>query len=447
MKNLSIRSWLICFVCLLSSCAQTPPLDGFDIKENLYSLEIDRIMSHPLISDEIFTEKDNEESLSDEILDPDQVYTCSHPPAEDNITKKTNFSIEFIEADLREALLELSLLTGISIITDENIEGLISANFQDIALESALTVMLSAGNYGFKKHPNYIFVGSKDPNAAAYHLLSTTCIYKPSYLSPESIVELLPPYYRQYVNYSESGKHISIVAAEDIQKRIQKDILQFDRAPKQVRLEVSIIEVSTEALDILGLNWRHQNSSQQYSAKYIFDGSGLPIKTVFSRRLFESINFLKTKGMAYIKAMPTILTLDGKKAEFKSTHTVWGLGLKQARKSKRDTLTYGVTITVVPHISNTNQILLDISDASVSDLTMQSDGSPKLISHSISNSVRVSDGRALILGGLLQRKYKPSNTSVPGISDVHVLGWMFKQERKESLETEVLIVIQPQIIH
>lgn len=119
-------------------------------------------------------------------------------------------------------------------------------------------------------------------------------------------------------------------------------------------------------------------------------------------------------------------------------------GLDDSGRNKK--LVYGVNLELTPHISRVGKIRLNISNASVSDLTVSNSGEPVLIAHSISNSVEVSDGELLVLGGLLQKTSRSSQSKVPGLSRVIGLKKLFSQDTKQVHETEVLIVIRPTIL-
>lgn len=361
--------------------------------------------------------------------------------------------VSFIEADILDALLELSLLTGISIITDDSIEGVVSINFFDKSLDDVITAIIAPGNYAFKKFDSFIYVGSQSPASPSFHLLSETCTYKPVFVKPSQIVELLTPYYRQYVNYIEDHDHISIVAPNRIQQRIQSDLRIFDQVPQQILLEMSIIEVSAAALDLLGVKWRREASSTDLLrdnsngrgnifSYYQPDAINNPV----AQALIESLSALNTGEEIQVRAIPSLVTLNGRQANFSSIQTTWLPMLSLSNNNSFHEVSYGVNLRIIPYISKENQIRLEILQASVSDLTKDFDGLPKLISHTISTSVIMRDGETLVLGGLIQRKSRNQLAKVPGISRTPLLGNLFKHTQTAMISTEILIVIRPSIL-
>jgi type II secretory pathway component GspD/PulD (secretin) len=147
--------------------------------------------------------------------------------------------------------------------------------------------------------------------------------------------------------------------------------------------------------------------------------------------------------------MPSIVSIDGAEARFQSIQTVWITHSNDSRNaySNVEQLSYGVDMSVVPRISFDGQVSLQIIKASVSDLTEDHDAKPRLIAHSITNTVDVPDGDYLVLGGLLQRKVRRMHNKLPiGLSNTP-LGFLSGQKKAVEEEMEVLIMIRPRILH
>lgn len=53
----------------------------------------------------------------------------------------------FFETDLREALSEISMQTGVNIMPDQTVSGAVTADLQDVPLEQALKILLFGGGY------------------------------------------------------------------------------------------------------------------------------------------------------------------------------------------------------------------------------------------------------------------------------------------------------------
>jgi type II secretory pathway component GspD/PulD (secretin) len=387
-------------------------------------------------------------------------FTCNVDKAGIDLSRVNKVDLSFIDADIREALLEISMLTEVPIVADETVQGLLTATVLGKDIESALNIILAPGNFTYKKFRDYIYVGSQFPGSPSLALLSDTCRFRPRHLEAAKLVNLLADYQQRFINLNEENNLISIVAPPAYQKEIQNNLLLLDQPREQVLLEVSIVEVSREVFDILGIHWGNLNLVEEgielAMVNQLLDRGGSqnnynviggnPVNTVTLKRFKDSIGVLKNHGDVDIKAMPSIVTLDGKGANFNSTETLWMPGGLDGSSSKSRGVEYGVNVKIVPHIAGHGDIRLDIQDASVSDLTLAAGGEPLLVSHSVSNFVQVAHGDVVVLGGLLQKKRRESEAHMPGAASIPGLKRLFAQKRNEIKETEVLIVIKPTIL-
>src|SRR5690554_4907900 len=86
-------------------------------------------------------------------------------------------SMIFIQDDLRDAITELVLQTGVNIIMDESVHGLVTLDLVDVPLDRALRLMTMAGGYQVHKVEDFYFIGSSDPESLSYTSFATTATY------------------------------------------------------------------------------------------------------------------------------------------------------------------------------------------------------------------------------------------------------------------------------
>ena len=60
--------------------------------------------------------------------------------------------------------------------------------------------------------------------------------------------------------------------------------------------------------------------------------------------------------------------------------------------------------------------------------------------------VRARSGQIVVIGGLMQNKSNDVVHKVPVLGDIPVLGALFRQTRRETVQSELVILIQPRII-
>ncbi|MDH4943547.1 pilus (MSHA type) biogenesis protein MshL [Sulfurimonas sp. C5] len=183
--------------------------------------------------------------------------------------------------------------------------------------------------------------------------------------------------------------------------------------------------------------------------------------------LKEVIKFLKTQGDVTSISNPKVLTLNNQPAlitagteffyKIKSATNQQGTGGGVAATTQSDTVQSvfaGVLLTITPEIANDNTITLKINP-SLSETTQDITGTsntgrdmpPDLTRRQLSSVVTVKDGNRIILGGLINTKNSVDSNKVPLLGDIPVLNYLFKYEEDVKEVQELVIIIEPHIIH
>lgn len=181
--------------------------------------------------------------------------------------------------------------------------------------------------------------------------------------------------------------------------------------------------------------------------------------------LNEVIKFLKTQGDVSSISNPKVLTLNNQPAlitagteyfyKIISTETLSGTTSgTQSTSEDLQSVFAGVLLDITPEISDDNMITLkinpslsetasDIASIEGVDRTMP----PDLRRRQLSSVVTVKDGNRIILGGLINTHDFVDVNKVPILGDIPILNYLFKYENKSKTTQELVIVIEPRIIH
>jgi general secretion pathway protein D len=186
-----------------------------------------------------------------------------------------------------------------------------------------------------------------------------------------------------------------------------------------------------------------------------------------SGQLTEVIKFLKTQGDVTSISNPKVLTLNNQPAlitagteyfyKITSSTNQQGTGGGVAATTQNDQVNSvfaGVLLTITPEISDDKTITLKINP-SLSETTTDisqtpnsgRDMTPDLNRRQLSSVVTVKDGNRIILGGLINSKNTSNSNQVPILGSIPVLGYLFKHEEMVKTVEELVIIIEPHIIH
>jgi general secretion pathway protein D len=107
----------------------------------------------------------------------------------------------------------------------------------------------------------------------------------------------------------------------------------------------------------------------------------------------------------------------------------------------------GVTMKVTPRIHGMDEVTLDL-DTEFKVVSGQSlNGIPIISNRKLTTKVRLLEGESAVVAGLLTSNQARTLGGIAGVSNIPVLGELFRQTDKELQTTEVLLVIKPTLLN
>jgi general secretion pathway protein D len=157
---------------------------------------------------------------------------------------------------------------------------------------------------------------------------------------------------------------------------------------------------------------------------------------------------------------PQIRALDGQKASLKIGDRVpvatgsfqpgiGGVGINPLVNTQFQYLDVGVNIDITPHVHAGREITLKMT-MDISSVTGQSSiggiSQPIIGQRKIEQEIRLKDGEANILGGMMEDQQTRSLSGIPGLAQIPILKYLFGQTTKDHSESEIVFAIVPHII-
>ena len=282
-------------------------------------------------------------------------------------------------------------------------------------------------------------------------------------------VEQVAPNENIQYNFTDDGVimsgHISSSTVkkniEDIIKAYNIKLVDLTESPtKQVLLEVKITEASRNFTKKLASQFSVGQDAAHLSGLglgSILDGGnfafGDKANYLFSSpsaNLAWAISAAETKGLIKILAEPKLLAIDGKPGSFNVGQEIpypSSVGISSTTSySFKNT---GVILNFTPTIlEKSNRVVLKLSPE-VSEIDQSYDsgvGVPGFKTRKVDTTVELADGETLVIAGLLSHTTSSSDTIVPGLGDIPVLGALFSSLQRVKNETELVIFITPKIV-
>ena len=182
--------------------------------------------------------------------------------------------------------------------------------------------------------------------------------------------------------------------------------------------------------------------------------------TFFDWNLDLVLRAVKTDSRARLMSAPLIVTLDNKEAVLEATKRIyWSEGATHYTSSdyysdniKNEDV--GIKLTVTPRINKSGYISLtieqEIQDAEGTTAITSNDRTsefPNLTTRKMGADVSVQSGQTVVLGGLTQNSVSKTQTKVPLLGDIPLLGWLFRSETDKQTRTELVVFITPRVLN
>lgn len=185
------------------------------------------------------------------------------------------------------------------------------------------------------------------------------------------------------------------------------------------------------------------------------------------------INALSTSGDANVLATPHIIATDNVAAEISVGENIplqtnlggtslaglgaatgtaanvagygFGYGFGTGFAAPRQDV--GTKIKVVPHINDSNQVRLELTEE-ISERGASSGalGVVSITKRTAQTTVVVGDQQTVVIGGLMRDAISTSETKVPVLGDIPLLGFLFRSSETAKRKTNLLLVLTPYII-
>ncbi|MGB1271111.1 MAG: type III secretion system outer membrane ring subunit SctC, partial [Endozoicomonas sp.] len=256
--------------------------------------------------------------------------------------------------------------------------------------------------------------------------------------------------------YINADPRLNAVIVHDLESKMEmyeEVIASLDKPTSQIEISVSIIDINTESLDALGVDWKYTGSSGDRSLR--FSSSLESAYTTIVQASLGSFNatlsLLEDEGKVKVVSRPSILTLDNLEAILDNSSTFY-VSVMSSEDSELFPVTSGTVVQVTPRIVREEQgrrihMSVNIQDGSGSQGTEDvGQKLPEVTNSSISTQAIIREQESLLVGGFYKERDEKLSSKIPLLGDIPVLGHLFKAEKNQKTKQVRLFLITPRII-
>jgi len=444
----------------------------------------------PVKSEAVKIEKEEEQKIS--ILD---IYT-------------EPINLNVFEEDVVNVIRGLSELTGIDIMLDDSVTGLLTLNLKDKTFREAIELLMMNKGLSYTERSDTLIIAAKD--VIEGYKMPITKVYELKNASAGEAKGILDGYVKgEAVNIVADARMNTLIVTgtnEEIEKlegiistidvelltrtfkidnAIEKEEIDAIKSmlsiiiPEEERIDIDtrqseiIVKGTEEQLDnvatmIAGLDKRApQIMIQAKVAEITLDGekdlgvkwfSGgvegqIAIGEITLGGSFErgglieaTLQALQSAGKTNILSNPKVLTLDGKEAKILSGSKI---PIRERTAEGVETIKYmdvGLSMIITPRLSSDEVITMDVY------VTIDSLGEELIQGYPVINSreekviIRANLDETVVIGGLITSEEIENIRKIPFFSSIPIFGELFKFTHTKSKTTEIIILITAHLL-
>ncbi len=281
---------------------------------------------------------------------------------------------------------------------------------------------------------------------------------------------------------NNEGGIVTVTGTKRQIERVQRYIEQvMGRLHKQIMLEARLVELRYSDQNTTGVDWSRFDISLkgEVSDTYQRGLSSLTDRPFYSFSynftMDGLLDFLQRYGTVNTLSNPKIMTLNNQPAVINVGDQInykyqTGAITTTTTGNPVGTNTYqlgsvfiGLTLNIVPEVTDDGFIILRVNpvvsemlgDNSVNDLTYTQPGDdtngvrsmpPDVKIKQLTSIVKVKNGHKVIIGGLISNRTYSTDTKVPVLGSLPLVGKAFSHTGTQSRKVELIIILTPRIV-
>ncbi len=396
-------------------------------------------------------------------------------------------SFNFQNANVSDVIRMIAKVSNMNVLIGSNVKGTVTMKMKDVPLKNILSLILEAYGLGMIKKDGIYYINSTGTIASVI-----SAEKRSRAISEHKVTKLVP------INYvSASGlmakvksvlssqgrvvydKSLHSLLITDIPNRVARAVRlvkMLDKRTPEVEIIAKMVEVQKSYSNQLGINWNGSylgaaptSSNAAVTPNYFSGqttgnpaGPGLsPTLTTSARtgtftvgilNSYASINAtlsaLESLSRAKSIASPKVVVLNNQTATIEKGETLYlpgvaGVGATAAPQA----ITAQISLQITPHIMANGNVKLVINSSNNTVAPPVSGAQATLDTESANSTVIIKNGQTVVIGGVYQMNKTVSNSGVPGLMSVPLLGWLFKTRSITYSKDELMIFITPRIIN
>jgi type IV pilus assembly protein PilQ len=419
-------------------------------------------------------------------------------------SRQPEISVRYDSASVLDVIAGFSDFSGVSIVPGEGVQDKVvrGVDIQDQPWDVALDAILESQGLGWRRTESGIILVDDLQSIRARDTLQTeTRVFRVNYAGADSVAQTLQQIASpkgQVVSY-QSTNSVIVTDAPSVVSRMDSLITVLDRRTPQVAIEAKIVFVDRTNINELGITYdlrdnsglrvgQETPSSPQGGAEdgdgdggdggtdgpttVDFDGSSIAAvgnansdlrnqsalsilaATAFGDfSLFAFLDAVEEHQLSDVQAAPSTQVLDnqtariqvGERTPIRVLEPSAQVDQAQVNVQFEDT---GIILEVTPHVTNNNQILLDLmAERSAVNTAVAADLGFIFDKQTAESRLLLNDGETAVIAGLTSSELTRRRRGIPGLMNIPLLGNLFRTTSEEETKEDLIILVTPHIVN
>ena len=271
-----------------------------------------------------------------------------------------------------------------------------------------------------------------------------------------------------YIHFDERSNSLIIKENAASIKNTLALIQELDKPTEQIAIEARIVTISSKNLQELGVRWgmfsadrsiegvaRNSGRMQDLNVNFpVVAGASatLQVASINSKLLDLELSALEQANSVEIIASPRLLTTNKKLTSIKQgteiPYTIYD------RKSETYDISFKEAVLgleVTPHISENNQILMDLivtQNSQGQSVGNANSGNTAIAidKQELNTQVFAKHGETIVLGGVFQHLKSKDSDKIPVLGSIPFLKRLFSYQKDQINKRELVIFVTPYIV-
>jgi type IV pilus assembly protein PilQ len=386
---------------------------------------------------------------------------------------------------VRALLQIIADVADVNMVVSDKVQGTMALRLEDVPWDQALDIILDSRGLGMQSQGNVITIAP----------LADIAVRREAQQKAQKATEQLAPLHSEIIqiNYARASDFAALLKSGNVSllsergqvavdertntllvsetasklQEIRRLIDHLDIPVRQVLIESRIVVANREFARDIGVSTSAQDQAVIGDGivggdKAVTSGFtvNLPVANAAgsistsiigsSFNLNLALSALESEQLGEIISSPRVITANGKEARIDQGVEIPFL---EAASSGAATVQFKeavLSLTVTPQITPDERVVMDLlvtQDTQGQSVNVQGGGQvPSINTRSLATQVLVDDGETVVLGGIYEQENRDTYDQVPILSEIPLVGALFRTTGKQRDKRELLLFITPKIL-